>query len=146
MAEISSIPPGMTYVQFIGVGEAAKRFNIDDIGLYFGEPVFGVSLNKSNGFEVQEGQSDSIVATAGNGTAPYTYGWDSTLGATLYRIRRHVHDPGDGADGQLFSRGDGDGLVRTGAGGSAHGDVFGGQPAPGQPAVVISGSLSARWG
>ena len=81
---INSIPAGMTYVQFITTAGSAQRVNIDDIGIFFGEPVFGVSLNKSNGFEVQEGQSDAIVATAGNGTAPYTYGWGSTLGATHY--------------------------------------------------------------
>ena len=147
MAEISSIPPGMTYVQFIGVGEAAKRFNIDDIGLYFGEPVFGVSLNKSNGFEVQEGQSDAIVATAGNGTAPYTYGWDSTLGATHYT-----------ASGDTFT------ILATAPTGSYSATVTAtdsSEPAqeaqrtvtfsvvglpPGQPAVVFSGSLSGTVG
>jgi len=46
--------------------------------------VFSVSLDKQNGFEVAEGSSATITATAANGTEPYGYVWDSTLGATYY--------------------------------------------------------------
>jgi hypothetical protein len=80
-ATIDAIPSGMTYVKFMTVGgNNGNRVNIDDIGLFFGEPTFSVSVNKSNGFIVDEGSGDSITATAANGVAPYGYSWGSTLG------------------------------------------------------------------
>ena len=83
---VATVPANAVYVRFVATAEAAsnKRINLDNIGFNMGTASFGVSLNKSNGFEVQEGQSDSIIATAANGTTPYSYEWDSTLGATFY--------------------------------------------------------------
>ena len=83
---VATVPANAVYVRFVATAEAAsnKRINLDNIGFNMGAASFGVSLNKSNGFEVQEGQSDSIIATAANGTTPYSYEWDSTLGATFY--------------------------------------------------------------
>ncbi len=83
-ATIDSIPAGMTYVQFITTAGSSQRVNVDDIGLFFGAPVLGVTVDRTNGFVVAEGATDAITATAANGTAPYTYSWSSTLG-TSYR-------------------------------------------------------------
>jgi predicted extracellular nuclease len=55
-----------------------------------GAPVFGVSLNKSNGFVVEEGTSDAITATAANGTAPYGYAWETTMGVGDYSTNGNV--------------------------------------------------------
>ena len=49
-----------------------------------GPVVFGVTFNKTSGFTVEQGSSDAVTATAANGTAPYTYSWSSTLGASYY--------------------------------------------------------------
>jgi uncharacterized protein (DUF2141 family) len=87
---IESIPANMTYVQFVTLGASAKRLNLDDVGVYFGAPVLGVSVDRSNGFTVEQGQSDAITATAANGTAPYTYAWTSTLGASYRTTNGNV--------------------------------------------------------
>lgn len=146
---VATVPANAVYVRFVATAEATsnKRINLDNIGFNMGPASFGVSLNKSNGFEVQEGQSDAIVATAGNGTAPYTYGWDSTLGATHYT-----------ASGDTFT------ILATAPTGSYSATVTAtdsSEPAqeaqrtvtfsvvglpPGQPAVVFSGSLSGTVG
>ena len=55
-----------------------------------GAAVFSVSLNRSNGFTVEQGASDSITATAANGTAPYGYSWSSTLGGAYYSANSNV--------------------------------------------------------
>jgi len=44
-----------------------------------GPVVFGVTFDKSEGFTIEEGTSDTITATAANGTAPYTYAWTSSM-------------------------------------------------------------------
>lgn len=80
LGTIDSIPAGMTHVKFITTAGSAQRVNVDDIGIFFGAPVLGVSVDKANGFTVEQGQSDAITATAVNGTAPYGYSWTSTLG------------------------------------------------------------------
>ena len=146
---VATVPANAVYVRFVATAEATsnKRINLDNIGFNMGPASFGVSLNKSNGFEVQEGQSDAIVATAANGTAPYTYGWDSTLGATHYT-----------ASGDTFT------ILATAPTGSYSATVTAtdsSEPAqeaqrtvtfsvvglpPGQPAVIISGSLSGTVG
>ncbi len=55
-----------------------------------GAAVFGVTFNKATGFTVAQGASDTIVATAANGTAPYTYDWTSTLGGAYYTADTNV--------------------------------------------------------
>ena len=77
---IDTIPANMTYAQFITTTGTAQRVNIDDVGFYFGAATFGVTVNRTNGFVVAEGASDTITATAANGGAPYSYSWTSTLG------------------------------------------------------------------
>jgi hypothetical protein len=49
-----------------------------------GPPVYSVSVDKADDFEVQEGNSATITATAVNGTAPYSYSWTSTLGGAYF--------------------------------------------------------------
>jgi hypothetical protein len=44
-----------------------------------GAAVFGVTVNRTNGFTVEQGTSATIFAAAANGTAPYTYAWSSSL-------------------------------------------------------------------
>lgn len=62
-----------------------QNFGLASVHITSGGPaVFSVSLDKQNGFEVAEGSSATITATAANGTEPYGYVWDSTLGATYY--------------------------------------------------------------
>ena len=62
-----------------------QNFGLASVQITSGGPaVFSVSLDKQNGFEVAEGSSATITATAANGTEPYGYVWDSTLGATYY--------------------------------------------------------------
>ena len=39
---------------------------------------------------VEQGASDSITATAANGTAPYGYSWSSTLGGAYYAANSNV--------------------------------------------------------
>ncbi len=55
-----------------------------------GPAVFGVALNRANGFTVDEGSSDAITATAANGTGPYGYAWSSTLGGAHYATNAGV--------------------------------------------------------
>ena len=142
---IESIPANMTYVQFVTLGTSAKRVNVDDLGIYFGAPVLGVSVDKSNGFTVEQGQSDAITATAANGTGPYAYAWDSTLGAS-YRT----------TNGNVFT------ILATAPTGSYSATVTATDAtlataqktvtfsvvglAPGQPAVLITGSRSGTVG
>ena len=72
-------------------GSVNRQLNIDDITMTAGGPaVFGVNLDKADGFEVEEGSSDTITATAANGTTPYAYEWSSTLGATYYTAAANV--------------------------------------------------------
>lgn len=45
---------------------------------------FGVSLDKQNGFTVDQGTSDTITATAQNGTEPYAYQWATDMAVGDY--------------------------------------------------------------
>ena len=56
---------------------SGKRVFLDDIAI--NDFSFGpsISFDKPNGFTVGFGQSDSIMATASNGTEPYSYVWFS---------------------------------------------------------------------
>ena len=144
-ATIDTIPASMTYVQFITTTGAAQRVNIDDVGIYFGVPTFSVSVDKSSGFTVNEGSSDSITATAANGTGPYSYSWSSTLGSS-YRT----------TNGNMFT------ILATAPTGSYSATVTATDStlataqktvtfsvvglAPGQPGVIISGSQSGSVG
>ncbi len=78
-ATIDTIPENMTYVQFLMTTGASQRVSIDDIGLWFGAAIFGVTFDKTTGFVVPAGSSDAITATAANGVEPYTYEWSSSL-------------------------------------------------------------------
>ena len=144
-ATIDTIPASMTYVQFITTAGSAQRVNVDDVGIFFGVPTFGVSVDKSSGFTVNEGSSDTITATAANGTPAYSYSWSSTLGSS-YRT----------TNGNLFT------ILSTAPTGSYSATVTATDStlataqktvtfsvvglAPGQPAVVISGSQSGSVG
>ncbi|MDD2239884.1 MAG: lamin tail domain-containing protein [Kiritimatiellae bacterium] len=63
-------------------------FRLDDVVIHgsvsTGPLQFSVSVDKPNDFEVQEGNSATITATAANGTAPYSYSWTSTLGGAYF--------------------------------------------------------------
>jgi hypothetical protein len=91
-----SIAAGATfYLQFrVNTGGSnSQGLGLDDVALILqpgGAPVYNVSFNKSSGFTVEQGSSDAIMATAANGTAPYTYGWSSTLGGTYYTASTNV--------------------------------------------------------
>lgn len=74
MAEINVIPANMTYVQFVGVGDSAKRFNVDDVGIFFGAAV--PSLSYTGATTIQMGQSFALTFTLNNGTAS---GWEYLL-------------------------------------------------------------------
>ena len=51
-----------------------QNFGLASVQITSGGPaVFSVSLDKQNGFEVAEGSSATITATAANGTEPYNY-------------------------------------------------------------------------
>ncbi len=53
-------------------------------------PAFVVTFDRADGFEVEEGASGSITAQAANGTEPYSYAWDSTLGGSFYAASGNV--------------------------------------------------------
>jgi hypothetical protein len=74
------------YVRFIYTVKASgQNFGLGYVKIGSGGSAqFSVTLDKSNGFTVDQGSSSTITATAANGTAPYTYGWGSTLGGSFY--------------------------------------------------------------
>ena len=143
-ATIETIPASMTYVQFVTTAGTAQRVNIDDIGIFFGVPTFSVSLNRANGFTVNQGSSDAITATAANGTLPYGYSWGTTMSS------------GYSTNGNVFS------ILATAPTGSYSATVTATDSTlataqktvtfsvvgvnPDEPAVVISGSQSGTVG
>ena len=141
---LDSIPANATYFQFITVSGTA-RMNIDDIGLFFGAPVLGVTVNRTNGFVVAEGSTDSITATAANGTAPYSYSWSSTLGSSYRTTNGNVFTilataPTGSYSATVTAT---DSTMAT-AQKTVTFQVKGGSS--GDPAVVIGGSLSGTVG
>ncbi len=61
-------------------GTVNARLNIDDITMTAGGPaVFGVTFDKSEGFQIVSGAGAAITATAANGTPAYTYAWTSSM-------------------------------------------------------------------
>lgn len=87
---IDAIPANMSYFQFLTLTGAGDRVNIDDIGVWFGAATFGVTFDKVSGFQVPAGSSDTITATAANGTEPYAYAWSSTLDIAYYSTNDNV--------------------------------------------------------
>jgi hypothetical protein len=80
---------------FIGISSAANAANVfvDDVVVYDAVPAaigggaaFGVTFDKMNGFEVEEGTATIITATAANGVEPYTYDWETTMALGDYII------------------------------------------------------------
>ena len=141
---LDSIPANATYFQFITVSGTA-RMNIDDIGLFFGAPVLGVTANRTNGFVVAEGSTDSITATAANGTAPYSYSWSSTLGSSYRTTNGNVFTilataPTGSYSATVTAT---DSTLAT-AQKTVTFQVKGG--GSGDPAVLVSGSLSGTVG
>ena len=143
---VESIPANAVYVRFVATAEAAsnKRINLDNIGVDFGAATFSVSVNKSNGFTVNQGSADSITATAANGTPEYTYSWGTTLPS------------GFSSAGAVFSIQAGAPVGNWSATVTATDATMAtaqktvtfsvvGLP-PGQPAVVISGNLTGTVG
>ena len=141
---LESVPANATYIQFVTVAGTA-RVNVDDIGLWFGEPVFGVSVNKANGFTVNEGSSDTITATAANGTPPYAYSWSSTLGGAHYATNANVFTIlATAPTGSYSATVTATDATNATAQKTVTFSVVG--LAPGQPAVLISGNLSGTVG
>ncbi|MGD9781641.1 MAG: beta strand repeat-containing protein [Kiritimatiellia bacterium] len=63
----------------VQVDEAAEATN-ERLGYHStGPAVFGVSLSQDDGYEVEQGSSGTITATASNGTEPYGYSWQTTM-------------------------------------------------------------------
>ena len=80
-AMLDDIPANSHYFKIVSVSGADHRINVDDIGLYWGEPVLTLGMDRTNGFGVGQGTEAVIAALAGFGTEPYSYSWTSTLEA-----------------------------------------------------------------
>ncbi len=69
----------------------AGVFRLDDVVIHgsvsTGPLEFGVTFDQNSGFEVEAGSTDVIVATAANGTEPYSYAWSSTLEGAYCEIQ-----------------------------------------------------------
>ena len=66
-------------------GTTNRRLCIDNITMTASGPAeFGVTFDRPNGFEVEEGVATLITATAANGVAPYSYSWTTTMGVGDY--------------------------------------------------------------
>lgn len=89
-AVIDSIPANMTYVRFITTHGASERVNIDDVEITLVEAVYGVTVDRADGFNMEEGTSLAITATAEYGTEPYAYAWTSTLAAAYWTTNDNV--------------------------------------------------------
>ena len=90
---VESIPADAVYLRFLATSDVTsnnKRVNLDNIGVFFGVPAFGVSFDKANNFVVDEGTEVAITATAANGVVPYGYTWSSDLGAGDYSAPANV--------------------------------------------------------
>ena len=87
---LRSIPEGATYLRFVTCGIATQRLNIDDIGIVFGETVFGVTVDQEDGFLLGGGSSATITANAVYGVAPYSYSWSSTLTEDSFAVNDNV--------------------------------------------------------
>ncbi|MDY0144611.1 MAG: lamin tail domain-containing protein [Kiritimatiellia bacterium] len=144
---VETIPANAVYVRFVATAAAAsnKRINLDNIGVDFGAATFSVSVDKSNGFTVQEGSSATITATAANGTTPYTYAWTSTLGGAYYTDAGNVFTILSTAPVGNYSAT----VTATDATEATTQKTVTfsvvGLP-PGQPAVVITGTLTGTVG
>lgn len=144
-ATIDTIPASMTYVQFVTTAGSAQRVNVDDIGIFFGAPVLGVTVDKASGFTVNQGSSDAITATAANGTAPYGYSWTSTLGASYRTTNGNVFTILSTAPtGSYSATVTATDAVLATAQKTVTFSVVGVNPV--DPAVLISGSLSGTVG
>ncbi len=76
---------GSRYVKWTYVNKYAFNVGLNNVYITSGGPaVFGVTVDKSDGFEVEEGSSGTITATAANGTEPYGYAWETTMSAGDY--------------------------------------------------------------
>ena len=64
-----------------GWGFSSQGFTVDGTLSVAG---FSVGFDKTSGFEVEEGSSDTITATAMGGTEPYSYTWTSSLNQDDY--------------------------------------------------------------
>jgi len=74
------------YVKFEYVTKpTGQNFGVGSVQISSGGPaVFGVNLDKQNGFTVEQGTSAAITATALNGTETYNYTWGTTMAAGDY--------------------------------------------------------------
>ncbi len=73
------------HLRFLYVQKGNGNVGVDGVTITSGGPVvFQVTFDRTNGFQVEQGSSAAVTATAANGTAPYTYGWSSTLDAAQY--------------------------------------------------------------
>ncbi len=82
---------GITTGDLDGWTDPSERFETVGVGsdlTGFGVPpggaTFGVTFDQTSGFTIDQDTTDVITATAANGTAPYSYVWSSTLGASYY--------------------------------------------------------------
>lgn len=73
------------YVRWTYVNKYGFNIGLNNVAITSGgAPVFSVSVDKTNGFTVAEGATDTITATPANGTEPIAYGWSSTLDPADY--------------------------------------------------------------
>lgn len=65
---------------------SAQALGVDDISISVpGEATLGVTFDQANGFNIEQGTTDVITATAASGTEPYGYTWSSSLGSSYYQ-------------------------------------------------------------
>ena len=72
--------------EYVAIGSDLTGFGIPPGG----SAAFEVTVDRTDGFVVAEGAGAAIVATAANGTEPYTYGWTSTLGGVHFLADTNV--------------------------------------------------------
>ncbi len=71
------------YVRWTYVNKYGFNVGLNNVYITTSGPAeFSVGVNKTDGFTVEQGTQDAIVATAQNGAEPYGYDWatDMTVG------------------------------------------------------------------
>lgn len=79
------------YVRWNYVNKYVYNVALNNVIISSGGPAgLAVTVDQTDGFQVNEGNSAVITATATNGTAPYTYAWTSDLGESYRTTNDNV--------------------------------------------------------